>query len=97
VRLIATSLYVPRADRVGLGDAVDETMNVVGMVGGGLGALACLVAAIIRFRNDRMEQGIGLLVLAPVAYFVVFGLIYLVVALAVIAFVGWVFVNWLNE
>lgn len=76
---------------------MNEVVHVIGAIGGGVAVLAGLIAAVLRFRDEKTEQGIGLLVLAPVAYFVVYGLIYVVLVLAVIGFVGWVFVNWVNQ
>ena len=74
-----------------------ETLQVVGLIGGALGAAVCVVMAMIRFKDNNTAGGVGLLVLTPVVFFVVYALTFVVLVGAVLAFVGWVFLQWLNE
>jgi hypothetical protein len=71
------------------GDEMADFVSVVGVVAGVIGALACVIFAIACFNRGNAGGGIGLLIFAPIAYFLMSALAIFALAVAVLAFALW--------
>ncbi|MGH3693802.1 MAG: hypothetical protein ACRDRX_07405 [Pseudonocardiaceae bacterium] len=67
-----------------------DAWTIVGIIGGAIGALACIVAAASNFTEGNNGWGVACLALTPIAYFVVSALAVFVVCVAVVIFLGYI-------
>jgi uncharacterized membrane protein len=67
-----------------------DAWAIVGIVGGVIGALACIVAALSNFREGNNGWGVACLAMTPIAFFVVSALAIFVVCVAVVVFLGYI-------
>lgn len=67
-----------------------DAWGIVGIIGGAIGALACILAAVSNFHEGNNGWGVACLALTPVAFFVVSALAIFVVCVAVVVFLGYI-------
>jgi hypothetical protein len=67
-----------------------DALQVIGLVGGSIGALVCVVAAVGSFKSDNAGRGVGLLVLSPIAFLVGTFLTVAALVIGLITFMVWI-------
>jgi hypothetical protein len=67
-----------------------DAWTIVGIVGGSIGALACILLAVSSFSDGANGRGVAYLALTPVAFFVVYGLAILIIGIALVAFLAYI-------
>lgn len=67
-----------------------DAWSIIGITGGSIGALACILAAVSNFSDGANGRGVAYLVLTPVAFLAVYALAVFIIGVALVAFLAYI-------